>query len=354
MDQIKALEWIKENIANFGGDPENITVGGQSGGTMKAMSMIASPQMDVDVDKLILESGLKYVGAFQSQEDAEKNGTAYLEDLGLSADISMEELRAMDGEELLKSASEHYPGRMNQDGLYIAYPSIQEAVNEGVFDDVSILSGANMGEGQYLQTPTADEFYAAYKEKLGDLYDKYDFENLLKVTDSTAMITSRQLGTLGFGSWSGANIMMNRLYGKLMTERTDGKAKNYTYLFSQVTPERITEIGTDRSAAEQWAWHSSEQFYVFNSMRDGVPASRDWRDWDYELAEKMNQYWVNFITNGDPNGEGLAQWPEADENMGYIDFGAGITVHSEPLAPLEELMGEFTQQYFQFPTQEQE
>ena len=49
--------------------------------------------------------------------------------------------------------------------------------------------------------------------------------------------------------------MMNRLYGKLMTERTDGKAKNYTYLFSQVTPERITEIGTDRSAAEQWAWH---------------------------------------------------------------------------------------------------
>ena len=41
-----------------------------------------------------------------------------------------------------------------------------------------------------------------------------------------------------------------------------------------------------------------EQFYAFNSMRDGVPASRNWRDWDYELAEKMNQYWVNFITNG--------------------------------------------------------
>ena len=131
-----------------------------------------------------------------------------------------------------------------------------------------------------------------------------------------------------------------------MTERTDGKAKNYTYLFSQVTPERITEIGTDRSAAEQWAWHFSEQFYVFNSMRDGVPASRDW---DYELAEKMNQYWVNFITNGDPNGEGLAQWPAADENMGYIDFGAGITVHSEPL---EELMEEFAQQYFQVPLSE--
>lgn len=55
MDQIKAMEWIKENIANFGGDPENITVGGQSGGTTKAMAMTASPKMDVKVDKLILE-----------------------------------------------------------------------------------------------------------------------------------------------------------------------------------------------------------------------------------------------------------------------------------------------------------
>ena len=54
------MEWIKENIANFGGDPENITVGGQSGGTSKAVAMAASPKMDVEVDRLILESGLNY------------------------------------------------------------------------------------------------------------------------------------------------------------------------------------------------------------------------------------------------------------------------------------------------------
>ena len=72
MDQIKAMEWIKENIANFGGDPENITVGGQSGGTTKAMAMTASPKMDVEVDKLILESGLKYNMEFQTLESAEE------------------------------------------------------------------------------------------------------------------------------------------------------------------------------------------------------------------------------------------------------------------------------------------
>ena len=349
MDQIKAMEWIKENIASFGGDPDNITIGGQSGGTTKSMTMLASPEMDVNVDKMILESGLKYIGAFQSQEEAEENGTAYLQDLGLSGDITMEELRAMDGEELLMSSSQYYPGRMNQDGLYVTYASLQDAINDGVFDDVSVLSGTNMGEGSYIQATTADEFYAAYKEQLGDLYDQYDFENLIKVTDQTALTTSRQLGSLGLGTNESRNLMVNRLYGKLMSERTDGAAKNYTYLFSQVTPESITEIGTDRAAAEQWAWHSSEQFYTFNSMREDVPASRKWRDWDYELAEKMNQYWVNFITNGDPNGEGLAEWPAADEDMGYMEFGAGITVHNQELAPLEELMADFTGQYFNFP-----
>ena len=88
-------------------------------------------------------------------------------------------------------------------------------------------------------------------------------------------------------------------------------------------------------------------------LADKIVMLRKKNGWSQEeLAEKMNQYWVNFITNGDPNGEGLAQWPEADENMGYIDFGAGITVHSEPLAPLEELMEEFAQQYFQVPLSE--
>ena len=353
MDQIKAMEWIKENIASFGGDPDNITIGGQSGGTTKSMTMLASPEMDVNVDKMILESGLNYTSSFRSQEEAEENGTAYIQDLGLSADITMEELRAMDGEELLISSSQYYPGRMNQDGLYVTYASLQDAINDGVFDDVSVLSGTNMGEGSYIQATTADEFYAAYKEQLGDLYDQYDFENLIKVTDQTALTTSRQLGSLGLGTNESRNLMVNRLYGKLMSERTDGAAKNYTYLFSQVTPESITEIGTDRAAAEQWAWHSSEQFYTFNSMRDDVPASRKWRDWDYELAEKMNQYWVNFITNGDPNGEGLAEWPAADEDMGYMEFGAGITVHNQELAPLEELMADFTGQYFNFPGNEQ-
>ena len=181
------------------------------------------------------------------------------------------------------------------------------------------------------------------------MYDEYDFENLVKVDDNTAAMVSRQLGTYGLGSYVSRNLMANRVYGKMMSERTDGKAVNYTYLFSQCTPESMSDLGTDRGWASQWAWHTSELWYAFNSLREGVPEVRQWRDWDYELAEKMNQYWSNFIKTGDPNGDGLAYWPEADENMGYIQVGNGISTHDEELTDLEKLMMDYTTNYFNFP-----
>ena len=128
---------------------------------------------------------------------------------------------------------------------------------------------------------------------------------------------------------------------------------NYTYLFSHATPESMSDLGTDRGWANQWAWHTGEMWYAFTSLREGVPAVRQWTDWDYELAEKMNQYWSNFIKTGDPNGDGLAYWPEADENMGYIQLGDGISTHDEELTDLEKLMMDYTTNYFNFPVADQ-
>ena len=115
-----------------------------------------------------------------------------------------------------------------------------------------------------------------------------------------------------------------------MSERTDGKVANYTYLFSHSTPESISDLGTDRGWANQWAWHTSEMWYAFNSLREGVPEVRQWTDWDYELA----------------------YWPAADENMGYIQLGDGISTHEEELTDLEKLMMDYTTNYFNFPVAE--
>ncbi|MBO8436281.1 MAG: carboxylesterase/lipase family protein [Spirochaetes bacterium] len=348
MDQIKAMEWVRDNIAQFGGDPDNITAGGQSGGTTKSMAMLMSPEMDVKVNRLILESGLKYRQSYPTNADAEAQGERYLEDLGLDPAITLDELRAIPADGLIDNTSANYPQAMNQDGLYVVYPDNYDAIMVGVFDNVQILSGTNLGEGSYPASATADAFYAGFRAELGDeLYDAYDFENLVKVTDVSAQTTARQLGTYGLGSNVSRNLMVNRLYGAMIAERTNGETKNYTYLFSHFTPESVSDIGTARSAAEQWAWHSSEMWYTFDSLKPGLPAVREWTDYDYQLADIMCDAWVSFIKTGDPNNATLpVEWPVADDGMGYIQFGNGISAHTGELTKLEQLMADYTTQEF--------
>ena len=344
MDQIKAMEWIRDNIAQFGGDPENITAGGQSGGTTKSMAMLISPEMDVDVDRLILQSGLKFRQSYPSNAEAEAQGTQYLEDLGIDPLISLEELRSIPAEDLIDNTSSAYPQAMNQDGKYVVYADNFDAIMAGEFDNVQILSGTNLGEGSYPVSPTAESFYTGFKAEIGEeLYNAYDFENLIKVSDVSAQTTARQLGTYGLGSNVSRNLMVNRLYGAFISERTEGETKNYTYLFSHFTPESISDIGTSRSAAEQWAWHSSEMWYTFDSLKPGLPSVREWADYDYQLADIMCDAWVSFIKTGDPNNETLpVEWPVADGSMGYIDFGNGVSAHSGEFTSLEKLMADYT------------
>lgn len=350
MDQIKAMDWIRKNIASFGGDPENITAGGQSGGTTKCMAMLISPEMTTKVSKLILESGLKFRTSYSTNEEAERNGQKYLEDIGIDKNISLDMLRSIPAEDLMDAASQYYPQSMNQDGKYVVYSDNLDAILAGEFDDVQILSGTNLGEGSYPSCVGSKSFYEAFEKELGDLYEKYDFENLITVTDSSASITARQLGTYGLGSNVSRSLMVNRLYGKLIDERTNGNSGNYTYLFSHFTPESVNDIGTLRSAAEQWAWHSSEMWYTFDSLKPGIPEVREWTDYDYELADIMCDAWVSFIKTGDPNSETLpVEWPVAGSSMGYIEFGNGVSSHCQPLNALENLMKEYTVRKFNFP-----
>ena len=352
MDQIKAMEWIYENIEAFGGDPENITIGGQSGGTTKSVSMALSDICDVPISKMVLQSGLKWADAYDPQDVAEERGQNYLTDLGLDKDISLEELRAMPAEDIFDATSQNYGGKVVMDNYVVTYPTVIAAAEDGKFDNIAILAGTNLGEGTAPEVTNAEEFYAYYKDLLGDLYDKYDFENLVQVKDTTAAVVARQLGSMGLGLNAGRSVMVNREFGKYMDARTDGKSTVYTYLFQHITPESIYDFGTARSAANWWAWHSAEMWYTFNSLRDGTPPVREWTAYDYELADQVNTYWANFMKTGNPNGEGLVEWPESDDQMGYLKLGDSTNGFSGELAPLEQLMEEFVIRQFNFPTAE--
>ncbi len=347
MDSIKAVEWVKENIEAFGGDPDNITIGGQSGGTSKTAAFFMNEDSAKLVDNVIWQTGLQYTTTYQTLEEAEETSIAWLQECGLTGEESLEELRAMDAS-VFMGTEDNYgnaPQSMCVDGQYIQYSTIKEAYEAGLFEGVNILVGANLGESTQdslngTEINNAEEFYAYFEELLGDLYEEYDFENLVQVTDENAFDTARELYSLGFAQRINVNITGVELFGQYYDEINDS-GNVYVYLFSHFAPGRNAEY--------YWAWHSSELWYTFGSLRD-IPEQRDWEEWDYELADIVTSYWTNFMKTGDPNGEGLAEWlPSNSEQLAYMNFGEEDTLGCvTDVDELKELMIAYCESIFEF------
>lgn len=357
MDSIKAVDWIKENIKGFGGNPDNITIGGQSGGTWKAGAFFCSKHGSEIVNNVIWESWLNFNRTYQSVEDNEQASIDWLKACGLTGDESLEELRAMDADVFMGKEEEYgkAPQSMVQDGKYIEFASEQEAYEAGYFKDVNILVGSNLGE--FTQDgvssepwETTDDFYSYYKDTLGDLYDKYDFENLVKVTEDDMVATARTLSSLGIAGWM-PGVYQQTVFTKYYNS-LDGDGKVYNYLFTHRTPGRNDDY--------YWAWHSSELWYTFGSLRD-IPEQREWTDWDHQLADITTSYWANFMTNGDPNGEGLPEWKAGgdsaadfmdlgdEDSLGYVDTLDQFKEMPESVtdsSKLSDLLTEFAQQQY--------
>ena len=151
MDEIKALDWVSENIAAFGGDPENITIAGQSGGTWKTGALAASPEQKGRVKRVINQSGLCWIRHIPTMQQEQENAAAYLSSIGIDPTLPVSELRKIPAQTLLQSNGQPFghgprlPAEMVCDGKYIATTNMMENIDRYA-GDCDYLTGGNYGE----------------------------------------------------------------------------------------------------------------------------------------------------------------------------------------------------------------
>jgi para-nitrobenzyl esterase len=295
LDQIAALEWIRQNIAAFGGDPGRVTIAGQSAGAGSVRALIASPLARGLFQRAITQSGSGLVGSDRSTSlvDAEGRGTEFAESKGAT---SISELRAMPAMEVYMSASGQGPVRFGGviDG-YVLTASHTAVFENGEQNDTPFMTGMNRDELRY-RGERSDEFFTLYP--VGPDGDTAQVER----------VAGQEQSRLNAYLW---------LEHRAKTSSTNG----YVYYFNRAIPwPEYPEFG---------AFHTGEVPYMFNNLK---MLDRPWTKVDTMVADVMSSYWVNFTKNGDPNGDGLPVWSafnsdekqvmELGEEMGMIPVAA--------------------------------
>jgi para-nitrobenzyl esterase len=318
LDQVAGLQWVKRNAAAFGGDPDNVTIFGQSAGAAAVTYLFASPLARGLFARGISESFGFANKTMTGLADAEKTGTALAEKVAAG---SLGDLRQIPAVKLLETRMAMSP---IVDGWFLpANPYTMFA--QGKEAPVPLLAGWNADEGTtFPHAKTLAGYQEWVRQKYPDIADRL-LELYPARTDDEAKTANKRIvrdSLFAWGPWSAARLHAKNGY------------PIYLYYFNHPQPLRAGVIYDEIDTVDGLGtFHSSEYPYLFGTLD---VLTRDWTNTDRTLSDRMQSYWVAYAYSGSPNASGLVHWPSFNESAGTTMY-LGDKTGPGPIPNLDRL-----------------
>ncbi len=303
LDLIAALKWVRTNITAFGGDPEKVTIAGQSSGACLGHYLTTSPvakglfrgaiAVSFPYDYLMKPNMIPFI------KQKEENGVEFAKIKNAKSLADLRKIPALDfvanDPVVAKAKLKHLPSGVARDGW--AFPwTYPDALNQGLKSDVPTMTGHTVDDfsppAQYMTTTVA-----LFNHTLSQLPET-ERNAILALGPVTTDAEAREMAKA-----LAVENLMSPISSWAEKRANNGKTPAYIYLFKQAKP--------DLEHPEKGAAHGSDLTYEFNNLNtENLPWTKD----DWQAADQVSSYWANFVKTGDPNGKDLPDWAAFNPN----------------------------------------